>query len=74
MVGEEDVPVVVRTLLKTTRERDSLRVVSRVRAECAGLGPTALALLVDVLADTFSFNEVLVRYAQKCVLSTAVAE
>lgn len=59
MVDEEDVPVVVRTLFKTARERDSAMVVSRVRAECAGLGVTALAVLVDVLADTFSINEVL---------------
>lgn len=59
VVGEEDLPVVIRTLLKTVRERDSSRVVARVRAECAGLGPTALAVLVDVLADAFSFNEVL---------------
>ncbi|CAN0323259.1 unnamed protein product, partial [Ectocarpus sp. 13 AM-2016] len=54
VVDEEDVPVVVRTLFKTARERDSAMVVSRVRAECAGLGMTALAVLVDVLADTFS--------------------
>ncbi|CAM9550164.1 unnamed protein product [Ectocarpus sp. 6 AP-2014] len=57
VVDEEDVPVVVRTLFKTARERDSAMVVSRVRAECAGLGMTALAVLVDVLADTFSINE-----------------
>lgn len=61
MVDEEDVPVVVRTLFKTARERDSAMVVSRVRAECAGLGMTALAVLVDVLADTFSINEVRTR-------------
>lgn len=58
VVDEQDVPVVVRTLFKTARERDSVMVVSRVRAECAGLGTTALAVLVDVLADSFSFNEV----------------
>lgn len=58
MVDEQDVPVVVRTLFKAARERDSAMVVSRVRAECAGLGPTALAVLVAVLADSFSFNEV----------------
>ncbi|CAM9655874.1 unnamed protein product [Pylaiella littoralis] len=61
VVGEEDLPVVIRTLLKTVRERDSSRVVARVRAECAGLGPTALAVLVDVLADAFSFNESVTR-------------
>lgn len=58
VVDEEDVPVVVRTLFKTARERDSAALVSRVRAECAGLGTTALAVLVGVLADTFSINEV----------------
>ena len=58
MVDEQDVPVVVRTLFKAARERDSAVVVSRVRSECAGLGITALAILVDVLADSFSFNEV----------------
>ncbi|CAM9800709.1 unnamed protein product, partial [Hapterophycus canaliculatus] len=57
VVDEEDVPVVVRTLFKTARERDSAALVSRVRAECAGLGTTALAVLVGVLADAFSVNE-----------------
>ncbi|CAN0147235.1 unnamed protein product, partial [Scytosiphon promiscuus] len=57
VVDEEDVPVVVRTLFKMASERDSTALVSRVRAECAGLGTTALAVLLGVLADTFSVNE-----------------
>ena len=34
------------------------QVVPRVRAECAELGIPSLAVMVDVLADAFSINEV----------------
>ncbi|CAM9649704.1 unnamed protein product, partial [Discosporangium mesarthrocarpum] len=57
MVDEEDLPVIVRTLLKNMGDADGAQVVGRIREECSGCSPTTQAVLLEVLANAFPVNE-----------------
>ncbi len=56
VVADADVPVVVRTLLRTLDEGsgDHSALLARVRRECAALSPSATAVLVEVLGTALA--------------------
>lgn len=51
-------PVLAHTRVRVDGRKFGNQVVSKVRSECLGLSLPSLAVLVNVLADAFSINEV----------------
>jgi len=61
VVQDADVPVVVRTLLRTLDEHSDPAILAHIRAECAGLSAQSTAVLMEVLATALSTNPMVAR-------------
>ena len=57
-VDEEDIPAIVRTLLKTMGKNNGSDVVKAIRKQCSSISMETLIVVCDVLSTTFSVNPI----------------
>lgn len=57
-VDEEDIPAIVRTLLKTMGKNNGGDVVKAIRKQCSSISMDTLIVVCDVLSTTFSVNPI----------------
>ncbi|EWM25419.1 hypothetical protein Naga_100005g69 [Nannochloropsis gaditana] len=74
VVKDADVPVIVRTLLRSLDDHSDPAVLGQIRRECANLSPQAMAVLMEVLSSTLATSPRVARLLLMSIRSCAGAK